>query len=406
MMNDTAVAPIRPHASASIARRCPVCDGSDADELFANRMAPIAEIDFSYAVVACNGCGMVHASRTPDDATMVRYYAELSKYDHPTAASDLNACDLDRAEVAADFTRRVAGPDARVLDVGCSIGLYLSALARRGSPVRGLDPSVRSAAAALALFDVEVEVGDARDFDRYADFDCIALLAVLEHLRDPARLLKAIAGRMKPGATLIVEVPDADAFGRHPAIGRVSEPLGEFSNEHINFFGAASLRRLAQDAGLSFVGSEPFHYTIGIDGLLAAFRKGRGSDSPMPTASSRASVSRYVAASRNALADVETRLRRSTDGRRPVVLYGAGSHSARLLAQGCLADAQIDIVLDRNPHLAGRTIGAGQIALPETLAQFEGRPVIVSTFHAMTPVVDWLGRHFPNEIVPLYARPR
>jgi SAM-dependent methyltransferase len=245
-----------------------------------------------------------------------------------------------------------------------------------------------------------------RAFDRYDDFDGIALLAVLEHLRDPGRLLKTIAARMKPGATLIVEVPDADAFGRHPAIGRVSEPLGEFSNEHINFFGVATLHRLARDAGLSLVGSEPFHYTIGIDGLLAAFRKAGGPDDPVPAATSRTSVRRYVAGSLKALEDVEARLLRATAGERPVVLYGAGSHSARLLAQGCLADARIDVVLDRNPHLTGRTIGPWPVALPGMLERFEGRPVIVSTFNAMTPVVDYLRRHFPNDIVPLYARER
>ena len=56
--------------AASVARRCPVCDADRPEVLFDNRMAPIASIDFGYAVVACGGCGMTYASRAPDDATL------------------------------------------------------------------------------------------------------------------------------------------------------------------------------------------------------------------------------------------------------------------------------------------------------------------------------------------------
>lgn len=43
-------------------RRCPVCDADRPEPLFDNRMAPIADIDFGYTVVACGGCGMVYGA--------------------------------------------------------------------------------------------------------------------------------------------------------------------------------------------------------------------------------------------------------------------------------------------------------------------------------------------------------
>jgi len=87
-------------------RRCPVCDADRSETLFDNRMAPIAGIDFSYRVVACETCGMVYASEAPDDRTLERYYATLSKYDHPSADDRIDAGDQHRAEVAGAFTRR------------------------------------------------------------------------------------------------------------------------------------------------------------------------------------------------------------------------------------------------------------------------------------------------------------
>jgi SAM-dependent methyltransferase len=346
---------------------------------------------------------MVYASRAPDDATLARYYREFSKYDHPQSVGELSAADLDRAEVAAAFTRHVLAPGARVLDVGCSIGLYLSALARSGSfEVRGLDPSPTSAEVARRFFDVAVDVGDAYAYDDYAAFDGIALLAVLEHLRDPRRLFETLASRMKPGATLIVEVPNADFFGDHPAIGRLSEPFGEFSNEHINFFGDAARRQLARQAGLAWVASEEFPYLIGVRGLIAAFRKDDGRVQIQPVADSHASVRRYVDASSAAMRDVESRLARARVAERPIVLYGAGSHSARILAQGSLGGASIEVVLDRNPHLTGQTIGGLRIATPETLRTLPALPVVVSSFNAMHAISDYLQKHHDNEIVTLY----
>ena len=391
--------------SRSVARGCPVCDAEKGDALFDNRMAPIANIDFSYAVVACDECGMIYASHTPDDATMDRYYRDLSKYDHPRSVDELSDGDVHRAKVAAAFARRMLASVGRVLDVGCASGLFLSALKASGSfTVRGLDPSPASADVAHRLFDVPVEVCNAHDYDRYDAFDGIALLAVLEHVRDPGRLLSTIARRMKPGALLIIEVPSADLFAAYPDIGSSSEPFGEFSNEHINFFGKVSLRRLAERAGLSWVASDEFPYLAGIRGLIAAFRKGGQtvSDEKIDRAS-RPSVSRYVEASAAALLEVEARLASILD--QPIVLYGAGSHSARLLGQGGLRHARIDAVLDRNPHLTGHTIGDHAIHLPSALTTLPCRPVVVSSFHARAAIMRDLRAHHDNELVVLYPEP-
>ena len=258
-----------------------------------------------------------------------------------------------------------------------------------------------SGAGPVADFGIPVELGSAQDYDRYDAFDGITLLAVLEHLRDPGRLLQTIARRMKPGALLIVEVPNADLFAVYPDIGSASEPFGEFSNEHINFFGDASLRQLAERAGLSWVASEEFPYLAGIRGLIAAFRKnGRALVEQAVDHTSRTSVRRYIDASAAALRDVESRIAPVLD--RPIVLYGAGSHSARLLGQGGLGQARIDAVLDRNPHLTGRTIGHHGIHMPRALTAWPGRPVVVSSFHAAPAITRYLRAHHDNEIVTLY----
>jgi SAM-dependent methyltransferase len=391
-------------AARSEHRACPICDLERSILLFDNPMAPIDAIDFSYAVVACEGCGMVYASHAPDPLTIGRYYRDLSKYDFPASVADLNPFDLQRARLAATFTARLVPSSARVLDVGCSIGLYLADLARSGWPnVQGIEPAPSSVEGARRLFGLAVDVCTADAFDRYADFDVVALLAVLEHLRDPRGLFDLLARRMKRGATLIIEVPDADAFGDYEALGVRSEPYGEFSIEHINFFGEAALRRLGRDAGLTWVAGERMRYLNGTGGLLAAFRKDAGEAVAVPDAGD--SVRRYVERSRVAMRSVDARLEPFIERHDAVIVYGAGSHTARLLGQSALGKASIAVVLDRNRNLAGRRIGAHRIASPDALDAFPEVPVVISTFHAMKAVVDQLARRGCNPLLPLYPEP-
>jgi SAM-dependent methyltransferase len=126
------------------------------------------------------------------------------------------------------FLRRDGiAPPARILEVGCGTGTVLAGLARAGYRMTGVEmhPELaRRAAAAnpsvpiysLNLFSAPQELA------RGGGFDAVALFDVVEHLAEPALVLRACAALLAPGGSLVGTLPalpvlwsDYDRFAGH-----------------------------------------------------------------------------------------------------------------------------------------------------------------------------------------------
>lgn len=145
----------------------------------------------------------------------------------------------------------------RVLDVGCATGYLGAALMDRGCTVAGveLDPVAAERAAAILG---EVLVADLETVDLVAhfgpeSFDTVVLGDVLEHLRDPLRLLRGAMPLLRPGGSVVISVPNVTHGDLRLALlqGRWEyRDRGLLDRTHLHFFTRASLLQLLEDAGL------------------------------------------------------------------------------------------------------------------------------------------------------------
>ena len=117
---------------------------------------------------------------------------------------------------------RRAGVEAgmRCADVGCGSGDVSLELARMVGPdgrVTGFDMDevklgpARAEAAAAALENVEFVAADVTRFDVAASYDLVYARFLLQHLPDPAEVLRRLYAAVAPGGRLVVE--DADFGG-------------------------------------------------------------------------------------------------------------------------------------------------------------------------------------------------
>jgi len=107
---------------------------------------------------------------------------------------------------------RVAAGD-RVLDVGCGVGRWSLAMARRGADVTGVDLSPSMVAEASRRAEAEglsarcrFRPADVAELDLDGPFDRIVVVTVLQHILEVARLDAAIsrlASRLRPGGRLV-----------------------------------------------------------------------------------------------------------------------------------------------------------------------------------------------------------
>jgi len=146
-------------------------------------------------------------------------------------------------------------PVGRVLDVGCGAGGLGPGLRAAGATeIVGIEVVEPAAELAREVFDhVHVApVEEALD-DVAGPFDTVLCLDVLEHLVDPADVLRRLRGIAAPGATLQVSVPNA----RHLSLVRDLLFRGTFGyadwghrdTTHLRWFTRRDLIELVSDCG-------------------------------------------------------------------------------------------------------------------------------------------------------------
>ncbi len=93
----------------------------------------------------------------------------------------------------------------KVLEFGCSSGFMLYPLQSKGYECFGVEPS--------GIFSEYVRSKNVKIFENTAalnsDFDFVMHYFVLEHVKEPALFLEENLRLLKPGGTLVVEIPNA-----------------------------------------------------------------------------------------------------------------------------------------------------------------------------------------------------
>jgi len=178
----------------------------------------------------------------------------------PSAPASLPAYyQFSRPEVVA----RVRPAGQRILDVGCAAGAMGAAMLAAGAAeVAGIE--VHPPAAGLARSRLSAVYG--YDLDElpelpYPDgyFDVITAADVLEHVRDPAALLRHLRRWLSAAGRLVCSIPNV----RHQSVllpllvhGRWDyAEAGILDRTHLRFFTVESMRRLLAEAG--FVAEGP-----------------------------------------------------------------------------------------------------------------------------------------------------
>ena len=392
-------------AMASPSRACPICGTRSARPLHHQRYATFDDsaLPDDTRIVACDDCGVVYAASTATADDYRRHYALHSKYDTAAKASGSGETVADAARLD-DLVRFVAPslrPSSSIADVGAGRGGLLDAFRRHGfEDLAGIDPSA-GCVATMRSRGFAAGVGTLEDDAWPTDprrFDLIVLSHVVEHVFDVSGAFARVVRRVRDDGLIYVEVPDAS---RYTTDGY--PPFYFFDAEHINHFDAATLARCAARHGWSVASAWP--RLLELDGGARYPAVGvllrRGGAGSIDGAGPAEAVASYVGRSHAAVAsDPRTRIvDELAASRTPVVVWGAGSHAQRLLAQTALARCAIDCVIDGDPGKQGRRLAGHLVVSPdEGLARcdrLDGAVVVIAIAVGGEAVQDRLRRTRP-----------
>jgi SAM-dependent methyltransferase len=238
-------------------RPCPACGADSPEDTALGRDG--------WRVSDCGACGFTYMPQTPAQSD----YAEAFAWDVTVQAEKarrkrkqpviqwLDAKTRWRLHLfPRPETRRFAerlvetGP---VLDLGCGDGRHAGALPDRFIPF-GIEIAPRLAEAADAAFRVRggrcVSADALSGLSEFNDagFSAAMLNSYLEHELEPLPVLKALRPKMRPGAPVIVKVPN---YGSWNAKVMGANWCGVRLPDHVNYFTFASLAGMAERAGFA-----------------------------------------------------------------------------------------------------------------------------------------------------------
>jgi 2-polyprenyl-6-hydroxyphenyl methylase/3-demethylubiquinone-9 3-methyltransferase len=159
----------------------------------------------------------------------------------------------------------------QVLDVGCGGGILSDAMARAGAHVTGIDLATKSLKVAQ-LHALETQTpnvsyrevsAEALAAEKPASFDVVTCMEMLEHVPDPASVVKACATLVKPGGWVFFSTlnrnPKSFVFAILGA-EYILNLLPKGTHEYAKFIRPSELAGFCRDAGLQTQASRGLQY--------------------------------------------------------------------------------------------------------------------------------------------------
>ncbi|HWE82114.1 MAG TPA: bifunctional glycosyltransferase/class I SAM-dependent methyltransferase [Gaiellaceae bacterium] len=156
--------------------------------------------------------------------------------------------------IVLDAVEGVAPLPARILDLGCAGGLVAAELRRQGHHLVGVDaaPPRGTEGRVDTLVVADLDDGLPREVGEGGPFDVVLALDVLEHLREPASLLRELHDICTSDARVITSVPNLGHW--YPrlriALGRFDyDRRGILDATHLRFFTWRSFAAMVRRTG-------------------------------------------------------------------------------------------------------------------------------------------------------------
>jgi 2-polyprenyl-3-methyl-5-hydroxy-6-metoxy-1,4-benzoquinol methylase len=237
---------------------CNHCGGTAASHVFTK---------FGYDLVRCDQCGLAYIANPPSPEDLAASYQQDADY-HNDLIDPASAAFAEMTRVAqthmAFTARHVAG--GRLVDVGCSAGLFLNEARDRGFDASGVEFSKGSADFARSHFGFDVTDGDIHALKANdASFDVVSMFDVIEHVPDPAHDMAVVNRLLKPGGMFIVSTPNID--GLFPRLSYlVAKPLDYWPHpeppHHLYQFSVKTLGAMLDKAGFDVVGEHQLNISL------------------------------------------------------------------------------------------------------------------------------------------------
>lgn len=202
------------------------------------KTADAPEDRYPLAVCLCNDCFHLQLSHTVDPEIIYKNYLY---------ATGTNQTIQEYSKWFANFCNEYTDSSKSVLDIGCNDGTQLNYFKELGFKTFGIDPAENLHSRSSVNHDVVCDFfgPDAVPILIKEQYDIIVAQNVCAHNPNPVDFLRSCRNLMREETLLFVQTSQADMV--------LHNEFDTIYHEHVNFFNANSMFKLAQRAGLHLV---------------------------------------------------------------------------------------------------------------------------------------------------------
>lgn len=193
---------------------CPWCGATSDHEYIKLNDLFLSQEHFS--VFECDSCHLLFTVPRPSSEKLGSYYKSENYYSHqenkkgliPTIYESVKSVNVrHKVKLATEGLSQ-----GSVLDIGCGVGDFLSALMEKNWKIVGIEPDVD--ACSIAEKRLGVKPLSPSEYDSLPDqsFDLITMWHVLEHVEDLHFQISQLHRLLKPGGRLLLALPNYLCF--------------------------------------------------------------------------------------------------------------------------------------------------------------------------------------------------
>lgn len=255
---------------------CNLCGKNNSKVIFESTINPNHNSEFGYTctaknhgehyrIVKCRECGLHYCSPRPKEGVLNDQYRRVEDYIYH---EELKGRIKTFKPVLDKLQKYKQG--GKLLDIGCSLGAFLSLVERDRWQAMGIEPSIWCVEEGKKMFNVDITQGTYRDLDNYREsFDAITMWDVIEHLDDPMGALNFCYHALKEAGVLAFSTIDiGSVYAR--LLGRRWPWLMQM---HIYYFNKNNIKRYLEQAGFKLIELSTYKHTVSSQYLLYKFEK-------------------------------------------------------------------------------------------------------------------------------------
>jgi len=225
-----------------------------------------------FNIVRCKNCGLIYVNPRPAAEELINFYSSKSDRDKSYQKINGDRKNIEKLKNRLNIIEKFSENRGKILDIGCSTGLFLKIARDVDWKVYGNDVDEDKIKYAKENYGLDVQCRELMETKFPHDyFDVVTLFDSLEHMTEPLNTLKEISRILNQNGILLLSTPNIGGLLPRLTYILFARTIGAWEHPtppaHLYQFSKRTIKRLLEKAGYKVIKFTtepiPFKYTVG-----------------------------------------------------------------------------------------------------------------------------------------------